>query len=196
MRLLDNTKFLSNLKEVYNQHREEILDIILFGSSVKGKDKPGDIDILVVYKDKEDLEISYKLKKMLQEYNVEVVSKTYETLISKSFKAREAYLTEGISLIRKKSIAESLGFFNGIMFKYSLKGKTKSNRMRFYYSLYGRNKNDKGIIHKYNLIKFSETILLSPVQESENIREFFKLWDIKYKEFPILMPERLKHVLG
>ncbi|MBN2422011.1 nucleotidyltransferase domain-containing protein [Candidatus Woesearchaeota archaeon] len=195
-KLLKNTKFLYKIKSFYSKNKNQVLDIILFGSSVKGKECPKDIDILILCKNRESLDLSYSLKKSLgKEYNAEVISKTYASLLSASFKATESVLIEGYSLLNGKKISGKFGFVSFVLFKYDLKGKTKSERMRFYYSLYGRTKKDKGILDKYNLIKFSETIVLSPVEESEKVKKYFNSWEISFKEFPVLMPERLTNIM-
>jgi hypothetical protein len=45
-------------------------------------------------------------------------------------------------------------------------------------------------------MKFSETILLCPVQNAEKMKEYFENWKIRFTEFPVLIPSRLKPVLG
>lgn len=194
-RLLKNTKFLSEVTSFFKKNKAAILDIIIFGSTVKGKEKPNDLDILLVYKDKKDADISYELKKRLVGFNAEIVDKTYKELFETSFNAREALLAEGYSLVYKKFIAEGLGYNNFILFKYELKGFNKSNRMRFYYSLYGRSKNDNGILARLNAKKFSETVLLCPVKNAEFMKEYLGSWHIKFIEFPVLLPSRLNYVL-
>ena len=49
----------------------------------------------------------------------------------------------------------------------------------FYYSLYGRG-NRAGIIYKYKLKKFSDTIIMSPINNSELVKEFLDYWELKY----------------
>ena len=49
---LKNTKLKSELKDFLKKNRHILLDIIIFGSFIKGKEKPNDIDILILYKDK------------------------------------------------------------------------------------------------------------------------------------------------
>ena len=50
----------------YKKNKDIILDIIIFGSFIKGKENPKDIDILILYKNKKDIEKSYELKKLLK----------------------------------------------------------------------------------------------------------------------------------
>ncbi len=192
IKLLKNIKLISKIKSFYNKNKENILDIIIFGSSVRGKEKPEDVDLLIIFKDEVILDLSYSLRKMIENfsYNVEIISKKYDEIFSPNFMARESILSEGISVIYNKSISEGLGYSNFILFKYNLKGFSKSNRMRFYYSLYGRDKKS-GILNNLSLIKFSDTILISPIDKSELAKEFLENWKIEYLEIPILIPTRI-----
>jgi|SRR3989344_5991809 len=192
---LKNTKLKSEITKFYRKNRDTILDIIIFGSFIKGKENPKDIDLLILYKDKKNIEKSYELKKILKNFNVEITDKSYLELFDESFKVREGILSEGYSVVNKKFLSEGFGYLSFILFKYELKGFSKSNRMRFYYGLSGRGKNDKGIIDDLSLIKFSDTILLCPVENAEKIKEFLNYWKIKYIEFPIMIPSRLKQFI-
>jgi len=193
--LLINTKFKNEIKSFFKKNNE-ILDIILFGSSIKGKDKPNDIDILILYKNKKDINLSYELRKKLNKigFKVSISDKTYKTLIDGTFTPTEAIFSEGYSIIYDKFIANGIGYLSLTLFKYNLKPLNKSQRMRFYYSLYGRNK-QKGIIKEFNLVKFSDTILLCPTENIEILKEFFKTWKIETLNFPIMIPSRLKSVI-
>jgi len=54
---------------------------------------------------------------------------------------------------------------------------------------YGRN--NEGMLKKLKLYKFSERIIISPVEESERVKEYLDSWSIKYLEFPVLIPARI-----
>jgi len=195
-KLLKNTKFRTSVKEFFNKNKGELLDIVLFGSSMRGKDKPKDIDILILYKNNKDIDLSYEFRKEIEKigFNVEVTDKTYKDLFNSSFKAREAFLGEGYSLVYDTFLSKGLGYMNLVLFKYNLKGFNKSKRMRFYYSLYGRN-GRKGVLNDFSVIKFSDSVLLCPVQNSENIKEYLQNWGIDFIEFSLLIPDRLRSVL-
>lgn len=194
-KLLKNTKFLSEISGFFKENKEEIIDIILFGSILKGKEKPEDIDILILFKEKKNIDLAYSLRKKLEKLSLkaEITIKTYKELFDPSFLAREAMLSEGYSLITQKSLSKGLGYTNLFLFKYSLKEFNKSTRMRFYYSLYGRG-SGKGMLKELNAVKFSETVLLCPPNNEENMKEYLNSWNIRYKEFPILIPTRIKEV--
>ena len=189
--LLQNAKLMSKIYRIYAENKNEILDIVIFGSFVRGKEKPKDIDLLLIYKSKVNAELSYNIKKEFEAFNlkVDLASKVYADLFKSAFVARESYLSEGYSLVQKGFISEKLGFKPVVLFRYDLTNLNKSERMRFYYSLYGRN--SEGIIKKLGLTKFSERILISPIDKSEEVKEYLDNWKIGYLETPILMPSRI-----
>ncbi len=97
-------KTISEIKKIHKKNEKEILDIVLFGSSTKGKEKPEDMDILVIYKEKENLNLNNNLKHIT---NASITSTTYQKLFNQTFLAREGYLLNGISIINNKAISES-----------------------------------------------------------------------------------------
>ena len=78
--LLKNIKFLHEINEFYNKNKDKIIDIILFGSVLKGKENPRDIDLLILFKEKKNLDLSYELKKRLKNFNLDINSKSYNEL--------------------------------------------------------------------------------------------------------------------
>ncbi len=190
--LSKNTRFLNEIKNFYRDNRDEIVDIILFGSVLKGKENPADIDILVVYKKKDNLDLNHSLKKKLNslKLNVEITSKTYKGLFESAFKIKESFLSEGYSLVNHIFISEGLGFSNWLLLKYELAKKSKSDRMRFYYSLYGRN-GGKGMLDKLKAIKFSDGIILCPMESTGEMKDYLQEWNISFLEFPVLIPTRI-----
>lgn len=189
--LLKNTKLMSKVHSLITENKEEILDIVLFGSLVRGKEKPRDIDVLIIYKTKVNPELNYKIKKEFEiiGFETDLVAKNYSGLFESSFIARESYLSEGYSLLNKKFIADGFGYNPMILFRYDIKSLNKSQRMRFYYSLYGRN--SEGMLKKLGLYKFSERIIISPVEESERVKDYLNSWKMQYTEIPILIPIRI-----
>ncbi|HLC88632.1 MAG TPA: nucleotidyltransferase domain-containing protein [Candidatus Nanoarchaeia archaeon] len=179
-------------KAFFSKYNEKIIDIFIFGSVVKSEDKPNDLDILIVFKKNNDLKLVQEFRKILEskvKLKVEVTGKSYPELFVKTFVAREAILTEAYSLVNKVGFSEGLGFKSIVMFNYQLKGKTKSERMRFYYSLYGRG--STGMLERLNAVKYADTIILCPVDNLVKMREFLNSWSLEFKETPLLIPSRL-----
>ncbi len=185
-------KSLESKSKYFQQKNKEILDILLFGSALKGKENIRDLDLLMIFKEKKSLELMYQFRKLLEplvKVPVEITGKSYPELFQEGFLAKEALLSESYSLIFGKCFSEGLGFKSQFLFNYALKGKSKSERMRFYYSLYGRN--GPGMLEKLKAIKFAETVLLCPVESKEPMKEFLLSWKIEFRELPVLMPKRM-----
>ncbi len=188
--LLKNRKFLKIIEEALKEGK--ILDIIVFGSAVRGKERPNDIDLLALYIFKEDSNFSYELRKKLEkaDFKVHMSSSTYEKLASPHFLARESILSEGYSFRFKEFVSSALGFTSFFLFRYYLSGLSNSERMKFYYSLYGRGK-EKGVLETFNSVKFSDRIILVPTEQEENIKEFLQSKKIKFDKLNFLLPKRL-----
>lgn len=191
-KLLKNKKFISTIENFYKKYKEELLDIILFGSTIRGKEKPKDMDILLLFRQKEDRNIEYELRKELEKYydNIEIIMKNYDSLTKKDFQARQAYLSEGFSLIKKEFIAESYGYTNIALFKYNLKGWNQTKRMQFQYALYGRDKKS-GMMKQLKLSKFADTTLLCPIENTQACKEFLAYWNLNTEAIVILIPKRI-----
>lgn len=190
-KLLKNKEFLKIIKEFLGMPK--IMDVVLFGSITRGKELPKDVDILILYHDSKDIiNINYMMKKKLKHLgNFQIIGKTYDEIFKPEFFARESILSEGFSLKQNNFFSELLGYRTMIMFKYSLKGMNKSKRMTFYYSLHGRG-NEKGVLERNNWHKFSDSIILSPLENSENLKAFFMQWGIQYIELPVIISKRAK----
>jgi predicted nucleotidyltransferase len=181
----------SEAKELYKKEEPKIVDIILFGSTLKGKEKPDDVDILALFKSKIDYELVQRFRRALEKklkMEVEITAKTYPQMFSAEFLAREGLLESGYSLINKVSLAEGFGYRSLHLFTYRLGDKSKSERMRFYYALYGRN--GVGILQKLKAEKYTDTMVACPTESCEEMKQFFGYWKVEYKDVPVLMVRR------
>lgn len=189
LKLQENKELNSTINKLYKKYSKEIMDIFIFGSAIKGKDKPKDLDILILFKNKENLDITYDFKTQLQGYNSDIITKTWAQALSPNFQAREALLSEAYSLVNKQFLSESLGYKNQFLFNYEQKNLSSSERIRFHYALYGRNKN-AGIMKTLSLKKLSDSVILCPITNVEKFKEFLNTWKIKHDSYPILIPTR------
>ena len=80
--ILTNIKLRNSLKKIVRATKS-IDDILLFGSIIRGKQNPQDIDIMILFKEKVDKATEYKIRKELEKYakNISIVSKTQKTAI-------------------------------------------------------------------------------------------------------------------
>ena len=183
---------LNVIRSVYKKNHT-ILDIILFGSIVRGKKYPKDIDILVLFSRSIDDKIASEIENLLKqsEYNFQVTTATYSDLFSPAFLPRDT-LFDGISLITGKQLSDGFGYKNFVLFKYSLKGFTNSKRVKFFYALKGRYK--EGILNEMGYRLGKDAFLIFS-DKSEEFRAFLNLWQVDYQEIEILMPARREVVL-
>jgi len=188
--LLKNREFCRIINNFLEN--EKVIDVILAGSALKGKEEPEDIDIFVIYQQvKNTLELDYELRKKLEKTDkrVKISGKNYEDLFKPEFIAREAIL-QGYSFKAKKMFSEGLGYKNFVLFRYSLGEMNKSKRMQFYYALHGRGE-ETGLLKKNKCYKFSDSVILCMINNSEIIKEFFEKWGIECLSFPVMIPERI-----
>ncbi len=188
--LLKNRKFNEIVRN--GLEKEGVLDVILFGSIARGKEEPNDIDLIIIYAFKEDINCSYELRKKLEKsgFKVHISSNTYKGLFHPSFMAREGIIFEGHSFRLNRPLSSGFGFSSFMLFKYYLQGMGNSDRMRFYYALHGR-RNEKGILKVFNCYKFSDKLIIVPVENTDKIAEFFSRRSIRFDKVPILIPQRL-----
>lgn len=170
----------------------EVDDILVFGSAVKGKHSPKDLDVIVLFKKKVDKDAEYKIRKELEKHykNISIISKTKKTVLEPTFDARESILFEGISLLSGKNISETYGFSPLGMFKYDTKRWDNLKKTKFYYALNGRS-GKSGMLQEMECIRLSDNIVLTPMDKIEQVKEFFDRWGLAYVYIPMLIPSRL-----
>jgi len=133
---------------------KDVIDIVLFGSTIFDSDTAKDIDIAVIYEKiplKEQLEHSQKIKNQLKKIFGKKIHMTsfdlYSLLDSGNF-AREGILFYGKSLITKENFSVRFGIIPRLRIKYDLKDLQKKDKVRFNYLLSGR-LGSYGLLRKY-----------------------------------------------
>ncbi|WP_456453807.1 nucleotidyltransferase domain-containing protein, partial [Thermococcus sp.] len=58
---------MSNLAKDFKEKNPNVWDILLYGSTVKGKETPNDIDIAVLLTDGNPFEVAFRFKQILEE---------------------------------------------------------------------------------------------------------------------------------
>lgn len=178
-------------KTFIKKYDGKLIDIILFGSLIRGKSVPKDIDILLIFNKKVDKNIEYELKKIVSGSikDASLISKTEESYKETSFDAREGVLFEGYSLINSRFISSDFGFASFGLFLYDTSKMSNTDKTRFYYALNGRA--SEGFIKMIGGMRLSNNILAAPLGSIEPAKEFFDHWKIDYRYVPSLIPQRL-----
>ena len=178
-------RLLSDLSKYLN---EKIYDIIIFGSVTRGKDKPGDIDILILFKEFDE-NIYLELSKR---YHVLAVK--LEDIFSLSSILVEI-LAEGWSVKHKKPLREILGIkaYKEFLFKRVIYGEKKdSKKTSLHYFLYGRkDRNKEGLLKetRAEVVRRNPFIIRVPIEYSEMFKKKMNIF-AKTKGIEIELEER------
>ncbi|MFH1065406.1 MAG: nucleotidyltransferase domain-containing protein [Nanoarchaeota archaeon] len=184
--------YLSFLKSECNKLAKSkgIFDIVLYGSAAKGKEEPGDIDLLLIFREvslKERAETAQNFKEKLgnKPEGVDIKTINLHELFESDFLARQAVLVEGYSLLHNMPFCETMGFKGYALFTYSLKGLTQNEKTRFVYALSGRIK--KGIISELKAEPLGRGAVIAPISNSLRFEAFMQKWHLNYKKKSIMV---------
>lgn len=194
MKQLKNTELKSKVKFFFKKNGEFLLDVILFGSVLKGKSHPNDVDLLVIFKNKVDLKVSRDFKLYLKDSKISITEIAYSDLFDEAFFAKEGIFNEGYSLIYDKKISEGFGFSTYTIFRYSILGLSETQKILFHYSLQGRKKGT-GLLNEIGAFKLSDNMVICNVGSVERLKEHFEFWKIEFVEIPVLIPSRLDNIV-
>ena len=170
----------------------EIFDIVLYGSFAKGKEKPEDIDIMLIFEKtslKERTDIAHKFKVLISRKDkLDVKTINLKELFEKEFLAKQGILIEGYSLLYKEKFSERIGFKGSSLFTYSLKNFSHNKKTKFTYALIGRRK-EKGILKQLNIIPLGKGVFEVPTENSLIFEEFLTKWETNYTKKNILISQ-------
>ena len=108
--------------------KNRVVDVILFGSSVRGKTKARDIDLGILIKDEDEkrsIDLVDSLSKLTPNSHVNVL--TLSNLIEGNILVK-TLMQEGYSIKNRKNFSHLFGFSNKSLFIYSLKNFSPSKR--------------------------------------------------------------------
>ncbi len=177
--------YLKSSKKLYRDYKTKIIDIVIFGSSVKGKYLPADIDIAVILKNTKESEFIDLIEKFNSYFDrkVHLNLLAIETAFQNSL--FKTLLEEGISLIDQKPLYKKLGYEPGCIFSINLTKLDKSKKVLFSYALHGKNK-QKGILSSLNGGEIGRAVLFIPISYTEEFKAFLELWNVDFYMMKIL----------
>ncbi len=172
--MLMRSKNLLKIKKLFRDILEDknIIDIIVFGSAVKGKALPQDIDIALIYKNK------INKNKIPREKNLHISFISVEEFF-RGLPLTNILLREGISLKYKKPLAEIFRFKNMVLFAYSLEGLRSSKKVKIVNWL----KNKKTGITKYGGVWVRRSVFFVPCVYEKIFADFFIKNKVKFKKW-------------
>lgn len=167
---------IKELKEICRE--KEVIDVVLLGNN--GKEKIIKIDLAIVFKDKkDDNQILLRVNKIFNKKQIRVNVKSF--LAGDLFKD-PFYLSliqEGFSIKENRFISKMLDVETLVLLTYDLKTLNHSKKTLFGYALKGR-KGQKGFLDSLNGDVVGRNNVLVPTNRLDELREFFKTWQVKY----------------
>ena len=196
--MLKLTALNSLARNFWKANRASVIDVLLYGSTVRGKTTPRDIDLLVLFADRTDDRLAHAFEKELKKkgFSAEVQARSWAELFETGFLAREAILSDAVSLINGKFLHALFGYASYVLFRYSLKGFTKTRRVRFHYALRGRGTTAAGFLSKVKGTKLADSSVLVPVKQADEFASFLQDWQADFTQASVLMTETSKQSLS
>lgn len=168
------------LQQIKNKLRnilkdKEIFDIILFGSVIKGKAIPEDIDIAL---------ITNKSIPKIEGFHASIIKP--EEFFKENLSLANTLLREGYSIKHGKFLAELWNFKNKILFVYELSSLSASKKVQIVNILRGKNKHE-GMVSSYKGEWLANQVFTIPIEAGHIFEKFFLNFSIKFKKFYILI---------
>lgn len=150
---------------------ENIQDIIIFGSLVKGG-TPRDIDIAVLVREKEKIDI-ISLKKNMKEMILKNSDLQIVDINSIQSPLWLTLIKEGFSVRKKELISALYNIKPVVLYKYSLQKLTKVQKVQFERGI-------KKVLEKEGEV-LTRSVVLIPLHLKNRMMEFLQSWDIYYE---------------
>lgn len=168
----------------------KVLDVILFGSFMRGKFNPNDVDLCIIIKDedeKKSLNLVDSLGKLTDKFRLKfhINILTAASFVSGSTLVK-TLLIEGYSVKRSRKFSSVIGFESNSLFVYTLKHFSSSKRVKFHYLLKGRY-GLEGVLKEVSGKFLGTGSILVPSEKEDILREVFDQWGVKYKIERILL---------
>ncbi len=164
----------SKLKDLLKN--KEVIDIIIFGSVLKGKALPRDIDIAIITENPEKI-------KSPPEFHASIIHPKDFFINVPSIVS--TLLKEGYSLKNNKPLSEAYGFSSKSLFVYHLSALTPSKKVRIVNLLKGSK--EKGMVEKNKGKWLANQTFLIPLESEHLFTSFFINMNVKFQKFNVLI---------
>ena len=162
---------------------KNLADSIVFGSAVKGKLDPGDIDLCLVFREKIDEKIIEEVNKRFE--NIHVSALTVDNFFTRPHALARTLLFEGKSMFTNKKMSEIYGLASFALYNYNISGMKPSNKVRFVYALKGRG--EDGLVKSLGGSFISAATFLVPSSRDKEMQEIMDKWEVKYERRQIML---------
>jgi len=189
-------EFLKSQKLIFENFKNSdkcIWDIVIYGSMIRGKENPEDVDAAVIISEKKSfafkLELAQKLRQSLkfQNFKFDVKVVDFNDFQDSNFLARQGIILEGFSITQGKFLSEIFGFKQYCIFKYGIQNLSLTKKRVFSYALSGRY-GEEGLKNSKKIEQLGRGVLKVPIQHSEEIESLLQSYNIDYKMEYCLVP--------
>lgn len=167
-----------DLRKLLKKYRD-VEDFYIFGSFVKGKFRPSDIDIaLITYK--KDFDLLSDVLKELKEYpNLHIEMFLFKEIFTEP--VWKSLLSEGFSVRKNKYLRDLMSIKSGVLYKYDLKKMNKSEKTMFNRAFTEEIKMTHGM-------RVSAGTAITPIEQEKEFDDFLDCWDkLQKKKWRILI---------
>lgn len=172
-----NSKILSIKNKLGKYLKDKnVLDIIVFGSLMKGKTSPNDIDIAIITK--EDINVN------IPNFHISLLKP--EDFFINPPSIVHTLLREGYSLKNERPFCQIYKFSNKVLFKYELTNLKLSMKVKIVNILRGKNK-EKGLVEESKGEWLANQVFFVPVGNEHILEKFFLNFKIKFNKYYVLI---------
>ena len=154
---------------------KKVIDIIVFGSFVKGKEVPNDIDIAIISNEKFEIDIP----------NFHVVFLKPLDFFNNPPSLVHTLFREGYSLKNNKYFSEIYKFLSKVLFRYELKNLNASTKVKIVNMLRGKGGN--GLVKENSGDWLANQVFIVPVGNENIFERLFLNFKIKFNKFYLLI---------
>lgn len=164
--------------------KNNILDVIIFGSVMRGKFIPGDIDVCIIINDDDEeksIDLVGSLGGLLDSSSLKFqINILTSSALIKGNTLAKTLLIEGYSIAKDRKFSSNFGLESKSLFIYNLKNFTPSKRVQLHYLLKGRY-GSKGILKEVNGKLFGNGSIIVSIEKEDVLKEIFDKWKISYR---------------
>ncbi|MFH1132889.1 MAG: nucleotidyltransferase domain-containing protein [Nanoarchaeota archaeon] len=176
-------ELISRAKEFKKSH-DAIWDIVIYGSTVRGKEQPRDLDVAIILstdaKLSEKLHLAQEFKSTIANPEADVRAVAISDLLDQTFLARQGIIAEGYSITRNACLHTLFGFSTCAVITLSQKNLTASQKKMFFYALHGR-RGESGLLKEKRGEKLGAGALKVPLEHMQEFEDILQKHHITYK---------------
>jgi len=169
-------KLMKTAKKFKKKHRK-VFDVILYGSTIKGKEKPNDFDFMLILrgaKEGERFDLAFEFKEKLLDLGfphekLDVKAINLENLFDPNYLTTPGILIEGFSLTKGRPIHELMNGESYALFTLNLSRLDGNNKTKFQFALKGRDGKGR-VIKELNGSYLGPWVIMIPIENTHKFR--------------------------